>query len=137
MGWRALDVPITIGGEEHSIHTIMASTTERLGAAPSSDEVNKEVPLILWAGFGQGPASYWQSLPELSRAHAAQGPVYAIDWAGVGLSTRPAWGDHGSSPAAAEAFFSDALEQWREQMVNVRHVLSQGQNFLCGIDIYV
>jgi pimeloyl-ACP methyl ester carboxylesterase len=38
-----------------------------------------------------GAASWWRCLPDLAHGHRLQGKVYAVDWLGVGLSSRPEW----------------------------------------------
>ena len=139
VSWRALDVPISMGGKTQTIHTIMvvldefkesaADLSEQMlrdgksaGAAEDgecteeADDDASSYPLVLWPGFGQGAASYWQSLPELARQHGKSTggkPVFALDWLGAGLSSRPPWTFGVNDPAAAQAWFSESLEAWR------------------------
>jgi pimeloyl-ACP methyl ester carboxylesterase len=105
--WKAVDVPVEVNGVSHHIHTIESSMVD-----------GKEAPLfpiVLWHGFGQSAASWWQNLPGLTRAHKA--PVYACDWLGVGLSSRPEW-VNGDCPIKTEAMFVESMEQWRKHQVS-------------------
>ena len=104
------DVAISHGGREETIHTIIATGDQSASIDPSEC-----CPIVLWAGFGQGPASYFQNLPGLARGHN-KGPVYTVEWLGIGLSSRPPW-TAGDDPEAAEEFFATALEAWRVAMV--------------------
>jgi cardiolipin-specific phospholipase len=105
--YSMLDVPITLGDEAHHIHTIVASHP----ASEASIDI-EPCPIVLWHGFGQGAGSYWRCLPGLAKSHASQGNVYALDWIGVGASSRPKW-TAGDNPALAEEWFVDTLEKWR------------------------
>jgi pimeloyl-ACP methyl ester carboxylesterase len=42
--------------------------------------------------------------------------VYALDWLGVGLSSRPRWSCGTDDPAAAENWFAQSLESWRSAL---------------------
>lgn len=77
------------------------------------DEVGP--PLVLLHGFGAGAPIYYAALPAL-RAQWP-GAVYALDWFGCSLSTRPPWTlgyGHAADTEAIERFFTEPLEQWRQ-----------------------
>ena len=97
------------------IHTIEASCASN---PMHGKDCNERPPVVLWHGYGQGAASWWRNFSGLAKTRAeAGGRVLAIDWLGVGLSSRtPAWTDEmAAEPAKAEAYFVDALEAWREK----------------------
>mmetsp|Transcript_20258 Transcript_20258/g.41512 ORF Transcript_20258/g.41512 Transcript_20258/m.41512 type:complete len:514 (-) Transcript_20258:102-1643(-) len=116
------DTPISFRGEPHHIRTIVAYTAPASssqeaslgnGVAPTVNE--GDIPLVLWHGFGQGAGSWWRCLPHLAQGHGqAQGQapgaklkggggsVYALDWLGVGLSSRPSWSTPAHRATAAE-----------------------------------
>eukprot|EP00614_Pseudopedinella_elastica_P019290 CAMPEP_0172649330 /NCGR_PEP_ID=MMETSP1068-20121228/241732_1 /TAXON_ID=35684 /ORGANISM="Pseudopedinella elastica, Strain CCMP716" /LENGTH=213 /DNA_ID=CAMNT_0013463679 /DNA_START=347 /DNA_END=985 /DNA_ORIENTATION=- len=116
------DTPITFKGQAQSIHSVYMACDHTVST------VHPEAPMVLMHGFGQGAASWWRCLPGLARGHASQGPVFALDWLGVGLSSRPDW-TPGECPKAAEEWFVESLEKWRkkqgiERMHLVAHSLS-------------
>ena len=73
---------IKIGGSknEHHIHTIKYI---------SSEEKEKGTPILFIHGYGSGAGIWHLTLPIF--ATFWNGPVYAIDSFGCGLSSRPAW----------------------------------------------
>jgi pimeloyl-ACP methyl ester carboxylesterase len=85
--------------------------------------------LVCLHGFGAGVGIYYAALPALRASW--EGPVFALDWFGCSLSSRPKWMlGHGriADPSQIERFFIDPLEQWRiatgvERMVIVGHSL--------------
>lgn len=111
--WKVTDVPIVHEGESHHIHTISTCAHNKVDSAS---------PIVLWHGFGQSAASFWQNLPGLARGHHSH--VYACDWLGAGLSSRPTWttGDH---PRKAEVMFVESMEQWRKhQGIDKMHLVA-------------
>ncbi|CAM9999628.1 unnamed protein product [Ascophyllum nodosum] len=92
-GLRVFDTDI--GGGEH-IHAVEG------GAGKS------EVPLVMTHGYGMAIGGWSVVLADLS----ASTHVFATDWLGWGLSSRPRWELKGSKES--EAFFIDSLERWRE-----------------------
>lgn len=73
-------------------------------------------PLVLLHGYGSGTGIYYAALPPL--AEAWPGSVYALDSPGCGLSSRPRWtsGVQQCSVSAAEDWWIERLEGWRETM---------------------
>ena len=86
-------------------------------------------------GYGAGLGFYFRNFVALGKWVARTGaPVYALDWLGMGRSARPPFtikakrDDIPGRVHAAEAFFVDSLEEWRqkagvERMTLVGHSL--------------
>lgn len=91
---------VAIGSQQH-IHTLEVSGS---GGGHGADRP----PLVLCHGFGLGIGAWAANYDALVRGFSR---VFAIDWLGCGLSSRPAFGCR--SREQAEAFFVDSLEQWR------------------------
>ena len=74
-------------------------------------------PLVVMHGYLNGTGIYYTVMPAL--AEFWPGPVYALDMAGCGLSSRPAWtGGFGenSDLKTTEEYFTESLEGWRKRM---------------------
>mmetsp|Transcript_98085 Transcript_98085/g.245786 ORF Transcript_98085/g.245786 Transcript_98085/m.245786 type:complete len:447 (-) Transcript_98085:29-1369(-) len=81
-------------------------------------------PLVCVHGFGTGIGQFSTALPAI-RARWT-GPVFALDWFGCGLSSRPPWTmGYGEDVDVDEAedYFVDPLEAWRAQTGIERMVL--------------
>ncbi|KAI0111761.1 alpha/beta-hydrolase [Daldinia grandis] len=72
--------------------------------------------LVMLHGYGAGLGFYYKNFENLSRAKGWK--LYALDWLGMGNSTRPPFRVCAKDPAAkiteAENWFIDALEEWRK-----------------------
>ena len=66
----------------------------------------RQVPLVMTHGYGMAIGGWSVVLADLS----ASTHVFATDWLGWGLSSRPRWELKGSKES--EAFFIDSLERW-------------------------
>ncbi|ORY75740.1 Alpha/Beta hydrolase protein, partial [Protomyces lactucae-debilis] len=95
-------------------------------------EIKQTSAIVLLHGYGSGLACFAASFDMLSTPDVMQqhGPLYALDWLGMGLSSRPIVKISDGTPTeqriAAEAKFLDALEEWRvlkglSQLVLVAH----------------
>jgi len=80
------------------------------------------VPVILH-GYGAGLGFFHRNFPALGSWVAQSGtPVHAVDWLGMGRSSRPPFRvkakrmDTEARVNEAESFFVDSLEQWRQKM---------------------
>jgi cardiolipin-specific phospholipase len=74
-------------------------------------------------GYGAGLGFFYRNFPALgSWAASRRTPVYALDWLGMGRSSRPPFRIHAKREDTAgrvheaESFFIDALEEWRQEM---------------------
>lgn len=120
------DVPVGTG-HVHQARYFSGSVHSQ----PQDLEKNLEpgAALVFLHGFGAGVGIYYAALPPLRAAWS--GPVFALDWFGCSLSSRPEWTlGHGqqADPSEIERFFIDPLEQWRiatgiERMIIVGHSL--------------
>ncbi|ORX91650.1 alpha/beta-hydrolase [Basidiobolus meristosporus CBS 931.73] len=85
----------------------------------SKDKQPKKV-LVITHGYGAGLGCYYRNLNSLSQVPGWR--IYAIDWLGMGRSSRSAF-PHGKRYSRteeervsnAENFFVDSLERWREK----------------------
>ncbi|KAI5289835.1 hypothetical protein KEM54_003108 [Ascosphaera aggregata] len=76
--------------------------------------------LVILHGYGAGLGFFYKNFEPLSRAKGWQ--LYALDMLGMGRSTRPPFRlpsssskDREASITAAEDWFIDAIEEWREK----------------------
>ncbi|KAI1641229.1 putative alpha/beta hydrolase [Biscogniauxia mediterranea] len=72
--------------------------------------------LVMLHGYGAGLGFYYKNFERLSRL--AGWKLYALDWLGMGNSTRPPFKINAKDPdekiTEAENWFIDALEEWRK-----------------------
>lgn len=89
------------------------------------EEVEEEVRVVLH-GYGAGTAFYFQNIGAMANAPSSKGldtRTYYLDWLGMGRSARVPFNVPSSvvkqgtkeRVEAAENFFIDSLEQWREK----------------------
>ena len=106
VSWSVVDVALK--NSRGHIHTI-----EYTCGTPDPD-----VPaLVCIHGFGFGAALYYAAAPVLAERWG--GRVFSIDQLGCGLSSRPPWPyayGHRCPVDKAEAYFVEALEEWRAQL---------------------
>ncbi|KAF9873218.1 hypothetical protein CkaCkLH20_09381 [Colletotrichum karsti] len=85
----------------------------------SVERVGEQVDntLVILHGYGAGLGFFYKNFEPLSRSKGWK--LYAIDMLGMGNSTRPAFKvtakDQAAKTAEAEAWFIDALEEWRKK----------------------
>ncbi|CAM9810470.1 unnamed protein product [Ascophyllum nodosum] len=123
--WRRLSS--TLSWRASSLEVLKASEEKILGAIPGLKVFDTDIgngqhvhtveggmdkksknPVVLCHGYGMGVAGWHMVLSELS----ASTHIFANDWLGCGLSSRPKWEAKGV--AETEAFFVESLERWRE-----------------------
>lgn len=92
---KVKDVPI---GNNLHIHTVEAGKLHKGNGSP----------LVLCHGFGMGVGGWYMNYKQLSRHKH----LYAIDWLGMGQSSRPKFPC--ADVAETEAWFTESLERWRE-----------------------
>ncbi|KAI1386725.1 alpha/beta-hydrolase [Hypoxylon trugodes] len=84
----------------------------------SVERVGEQVDdtLVMLHGYGAGLGFYYKNFESLSRSKGWK--LYALDWLGMGNSTRPPFRVCSRDPATkiteAENWFIDALEEWRK-----------------------
>jgi cardiolipin-specific phospholipase len=106
---------VTLDNPKHALNTLAF-----LPANKSTSE--NPVPVILH-GYGAGLGFFYRNFPSLgSWVAQSNTPLYAVDWLGMGRSTRPAFrikssrDDTVNRVTEAESFFVESLEQWRQKM---------------------
>ncbi|KAJ2733393.1 hypothetical protein IW152_003131 [Coemansia sp. BCRC 34962] len=115
---EALDVDIDTQG--NYIHTIaIRNGGGRGNATTHSKEHAPRRSLVLTHGYFAGVGFFFRNYRGLSQAD--DWDIYAIDWLGMGRSSRPAYKgvrDKGEERRAeyAEEFFVESLEAWRQRM---------------------
>lgn len=100
---------------------------------PEEQGAESEEKIVLLHGYGAGTGFFFQNIAGL--ASRPNSRLYAIDWLGMGRSSRPSYHVPASAiksdlerVKAAEGFFVDSLEEWRkkagiEKMTLVGHSL--------------
>ncbi|KAJ2083185.1 hypothetical protein H4R24_001015 [Coemansia sp. RSA 988] len=105
-------IDVDIDGSGNYIHTLAIR-----GGNGGGD--TKRHSLVLTHGYFTGLGFFFRNMHELSRVPGWD--VYAIDWLGMGRSSRPRYSSQrGESEDArvayAENFFVESLEEWRQRM---------------------
>ncbi|KAL7627982.1 hypothetical protein AAE478_002178 [Parahypoxylon ruwenzoriense] len=97
---------VTLSGKNRGLNEF---SVERVGE-PVDDT------LVMLHGYGAGLGFYYKNFENLSRSEGWK--LYALDWLGMGNSTRPPFRICSKDPAEkiteAENWFVDALEEWRK-----------------------
>jgi cardiolipin-specific phospholipase len=103
---------VTLDGPKRFLNQFSITAT-----APSPDA---PPPTVVLHGYGAGLGFFFQNYPALGAWVGRRGAaMYALDWLGMGRSARVPFGvtaaraDTDARVAQAEAFFVDALEEWR------------------------
>ena len=102
------DVPVGAAGAER-IHTIELRAPPHDVVMAAVPAAKRPAPLVCLHGYGFGVGMWAHNLVPLSRRF---GRVLCLDWLGCGSSSRPTFRSRGVD--AAEAFFVDSLEEWRD-----------------------
>ncbi|KAH9943132.1 alpha/beta-hydrolase [Epithele typhae] len=107
---------VELDNPKNYLNTVSITPT----TAPSS---GAPAPAVMLHGYGAGLGFFFQNLPALGMWAGNRGTsVYAVDWLGMGRSSRPTFHiksrreDVDARVAEAESFFVDSLEQWRKKM---------------------
>lgn len=99
----------------------------------NAQERDEEEKVVLLHGYGAGTGFYFQNIAALAARPNSR--LYALDWLGMGRSSRPSFSipseylkDEVTRVEKAESFFVDSLEEWRkkagiEKMKIVAHSL--------------
>ena len=117
------DTPCESANTETGDDTTTATMHSVKFSTPSPDP--RATPLIVFPGYGSGTGIFYSVLPGLTEQHS--GPVYVLDFLGCGLSTRRPWTlgyGREANLNDTEAYFCDAIEQWRVNMNITKMVLS-------------
>ncbi|KAI0316977.1 alpha/beta-hydrolase [Amylostereum chailletii] len=122
---RSEQVPLQ--DPKHYINTVTMKATSPSPDAPP--------PAVVLHGYGAGLGFFFLNFPTLAQWAGSRGSsVYALDWLGMGRSSRPPFRikakreDVSARVSEAESFFIDSLEQWRakqglDKMTLVGHSL--------------
>lgn len=111
----AFSTSVELSTPKHYINTLSMESTSPSPTAPP--------PAVLLHGYGAGLGFYFRNLVPLAQWAGRRGSaVYALDWLGMGRSSRVPFtikakrNDTPNRVAQAEAFFIDSLEEWRQKM---------------------
>lgn len=86
------------------------------------------IPLVMTHGFGSGSAMFYRNLEPLARR--TRGPVFAVDWLGMGRSSRPDYPVRCARVCAcADSIFGTELGRGQGSLL----ALSRG--FLCSLPL--
>ncbi|KAJ2743311.1 hypothetical protein GGI20_003849 [Coemansia sp. BCRC 34301] len=113
---EVMDVDIDSHG--NYIHTLVI----RNGGEPPNSEQTPTLPrrnLVMTHGYFTGVGFFYRNYRELSQVPGWD--IYAIDWLGMGRSSRPTFKGCRSEGedkrvSHAEEFFVESLEEWRKRM---------------------
>lgn len=117
---------VTLSGKNRILNEISVKSSDVSSATAGKGNV------VLLHGYGAGIGFFFRNLEGLTSSLANRMDFYALDWLGMGLSSRPAFKIRSKTNvekiAEAESFFLDALEEWRvqrklEKMTLVAHSL--------------
>lgn len=105
------------GDEEYSSER-RSENREKLAAHMETQEPEEKI--VLLHGYGAGTGFFFQNIASLAARPNSR--LYAIDWLGMGRSSRPtfqipqeAMASDLSRVQAAESFFVESLEEWRKR----------------------
>lgn len=105
----AIKADVKLGQDNYLIMHGIKATSENV----SGNNVEPaSAPLVLLHGYGNGALYFYRNLRSLADTHF--GTVYSLDMLGWGLSSRPTFQTADDSVEAAEDFFVESLEAWRD-----------------------
>lgn len=111
--------PSELAAQSHTVQVHDYGSDGMTNMAATSAPAPKKT-LVLTHGYGAGLGFYFKNFYSLSQVPGYR--TIAIDWLGMGLSSRPPFPTKKSSneiddrPERAEAFFVESLEEWRKAM---------------------
>ncbi|KAL0070934.1 hypothetical protein AAF712_002155 [Marasmius tenuissimus] len=101
---------------KHYLNTLTFTST-------SAPTVNSPPPAVLLHGYGAGLGFFFKNFNTLAQwAGRRNTSVFAVDWLGMGRSSRPPFSvsasrkDTKARVEEAESFFVESLEEWRQKM---------------------
>ncbi|KAF9520766.1 hypothetical protein BS47DRAFT_1286696 [Hydnum rufescens UP504] len=115
--------------------SILPTLSDKDNSASAHTQAPVPSATVVLPGYGAGIGFFYLNFPSLaSWVRRRRTPVYAVDWLGMGRSARVPFSvkakreDNVGRATEAEAFFIDALEEWRikqglEQMALIGHSL--------------
>ncbi|TPX78273.1 hypothetical protein CcCBS67573_g00416 [Chytriomyces confervae] len=117
-------------GQSWSINTLVINGPTSQGPDESSNLIDPRRPtLVLTHGYGSGLGFFYANYDHLAAMRDSLGrpvQIVAIDWLGMGRSSRPLFEKRSRSSqkgkddeqliAAAEDYFVDSFETWREEL---------------------
>lgn len=105
---------VQLSNPSHYVNTFSILPTNQTSQTP---------PAVVLHGYGAGLGFFFQNFGALGDWVSRRStPIYALDWLGMGRSARvpfkikPKKDDIPGRVAAAEGFFIDSLEEWRQKM---------------------
>ncbi|KIK65526.1 hypothetical protein GYMLUDRAFT_358262 [Collybiopsis luxurians FD-317 M1] len=117
---------IELSNPKHYINTVSMVSTSLFQSQfqPSaSNSTPSQTPAVMLHGYGAGLGFYFRNfLPMALWAGKRNTSVYAVDWLGMGRSSRPPFHVRASKKdipgrvSEAESFFVESLEDWRQKM---------------------
>ncbi|TFK56161.1 alpha/beta-hydrolase [Heliocybe sulcata] len=114
-GVVASSARVDLNTPKHYLNTLSIKSTNPSPTAPP--------PAVMLHGYGAGLGFYFRNYDAVAAWAGRRGTdVYALDWLGMGRSARVPFhvrarkDDIPARVAEAEAFFVDALEEWRARM---------------------
>lgn len=107
---------VHLGGKNRYLNEISIKSSTALRSA-SSDRSRDNV--VILHGYGAGLGFFFRNFEGLTSSLISGMDFYALDWLGMGLSSRPSFAVKAKAPSdkitEAESFFLDSLEEWREK----------------------
>lgn len=110
---------LRLGG--HSTHKKRCINMVEVGTPlPYDEQPKNEEKIVLMHGYGAGSAFFFQNIGAFTTKPNSR--FFMLDWLGMGRSSRPPYQlprrhlTIEERAAAAENFFLEGLEQWREKM---------------------
>lgn len=101
--------------------------TLKLDSNGFSATSEKKVNVVVCHGFGAGLGFFYKNFAALMGISSSR--IFAIDWLGMGMSSRPVFAH--SKPESAEQaveFFIDSFERWREKQENLEEFVLIGHS---------
>ncbi|KAJ3998263.1 alpha/beta-hydrolase [Lentinula boryana] len=117
---------VELSNPKHYINTVSMISTSLIQSQSTPSSTTSpalSTPAVMLHGYGAGLGFYFRNfLPMAEWASKHNTSVYALDWLGMGRSSRPPFHVKASKKdiparvAEAESFFVDSLEDWRQKM---------------------
>ncbi|KAF5393773.1 hypothetical protein D9757_000245 [Collybiopsis confluens] len=115
---------VELGDSKHQINTLSMVSTSLFQSQFGNSPTPSQTPaVVMLHGYGAGLGFYFRNfLPMAHWASKRNTSVYALDWLGMGRSSRPPFHvkaskrDVEARVSEAESFFVESLEDWRQKM---------------------